>query len=159
MRIRCASDSNSDSCECWNRIGCAVSMWTALNTPHVGICMQVWHVDVAWEIWWSFLNTPPSLPCPHTFFTSSFLLIFSKILNACSWYKLPRTCLLQDLLGTHSAIISNPTHYVLGIIDCCFVYNPSCHYLSYVYLVCIQNTLQVDIGYLTYLPYLPVTYQ
>ena len=50
--------------------------------------MQVWVVDVAWEIWWSLLNTLSSLPCPYTFFTSSslhFIYFFKFFKCACTY--------------------------------------------------------------------------
>ena len=46
-------------------------------TPHVGICTQVWLVDVAWEIWWSFLNTPHPYLVP---------ILFSPVHPYCTFY-------------------------------------------------------------------------
>ena len=49
--------------------------------------MQVWLVDVAWEIWWSFLNTPrpylvPTLFSPvHPYILFNFFKIFKYALQ------------------------------------------------------------------------------
>ena len=83
-----------------------------LQTPHVGICMQVWLVEVAWDIWWSFLNTLPSLPCPHIFSPVHPCILFNFFKIFSSYYRSQCRIFLE-----HNAMDGGWTREKYGLVQ------------------------------------------
>ena len=87
---------NQSECICNAKLKHSYPNGQFLQTPHVGICMQVWLVHVAWDIyiWWSFLNTPhpylvPILFSPvHSYIFLDFSNFFNVLVHSLSWWPL-----------------------------------------------------------------------